>query len=58
MKDAKALGLIQRAVLDEIFLRISNEQISNRAWDILQQEFKGDKQTRGVKLQGLCLDFE
>ncbi|CAN6700277.1 unnamed protein product [Malus baccata var. baccata] len=42
MKDAKALGLIQGA----------------GAWDILMQEFHGDKQVRSVKLQGLRREFE
>lgn len=28
------------------------------AWDILQQEFKGDKQVRNAKRQGLHQDFE
>ena len=43
MKDAKALGLIQRAVSDEIFPRISHEETSKGAWSILQQEYHGDK---------------
>ncbi|CAL8162681.1 unnamed protein product [Prunus armeniaca] len=42
-KDAKALGIIQRAVLDDIFPRISNEETSKGAWDVLHQEFHGDK---------------
>ncbi|CAL8157375.1 unnamed protein product [Prunus armeniaca] len=43
MKDAKALGLIQGAVSDEIFPRISHEESSQGAWNILKQEFHGDK---------------
>ncbi|KAI5355534.1 hypothetical protein L3X38_008429 [Prunus dulcis] len=35
MKDAKALGIIQGAVSDDIFPRISNEETSKGAWDIL-----------------------
>ncbi|KAI5353802.1 hypothetical protein L3X38_006696 [Prunus dulcis] len=58
MKDAKALGLIQGAVLEEIFPRISHEETSIGAWSILQQEFHGDKQVRSVKLQGLRREFE
>ncbi|KAM1503465.1 hypothetical protein ACFX15_027859 [Malus domestica] len=58
MKDAKALGLIQGAMSDQIFPRISNEETSKGAWDILQQEFRGDKQVRNVKLQGLRREFE
>ncbi|KAM2071312.1 hypothetical protein ACFX1X_040277 [Malus domestica] len=58
MKDAKALGLIQGAVSDEIFPRISYEETSKGAWDTLQQEYHGDKQARNVKLQGLRREFE
>ncbi|XP_050154691.1 uncharacterized protein LOC126628870 [Malus sylvestris] len=58
MKDAKALGIIQGAVSDDIFPRISNEETSKGAWDILHQEFHGDKQVRSIKLQGLRRDFE
>ncbi|CAL8152293.1 unnamed protein product [Prunus armeniaca] len=43
MKDAKALGLIHGAVSDEIFTRISHEESSQGAWNILKQEFHGDK---------------
>ncbi|KAI5337779.1 hypothetical protein L3X38_017050 [Prunus dulcis] len=58
MKDAKALGIIQAAVSDDIFPRISNEETSKGAWDILHQEFHGDKQVRSIMLQGLRRDFE
>ncbi|KAI5348841.1 hypothetical protein L3X38_001728 [Prunus dulcis] len=58
MKDAKALGLIQGAVSEEIFPRISHEETSKGAWSILQQEFHRDKQVRSVKLQGLRREFE
>ncbi|CAL8997271.1 unnamed protein product, partial [Prunus brigantina] len=44
MKDARALGLIQGAVSEEIFPRISHEETSKGAWDHLMQEFHGDKQ--------------
>ncbi|XP_068328109.1 uncharacterized protein [Pyrus communis] len=44
MKDARALGMIQGAVSDQIFPRIVNEEISKRAWDALKGEFRGDKQ--------------
>ncbi|XP_050156228.1 uncharacterized protein LOC126630126 [Malus sylvestris] len=33
-------------------------ETSKGAWDILHQEFHGDKQVRSIKLQGLCRDFE
>ncbi|CAL9003906.1 unnamed protein product [Prunus brigantina] len=58
MKDARAHGLIQGAVSDQIFPRIVNEETSKVAWDILKQEFRGDKQVRSVKLQGLRREFE
>ncbi|XP_068312425.1 uncharacterized protein [Pyrus communis] len=57
-RDAKALGIIQGAVSDEIFPRISNFETSKTAWDVLQQEFRGDKKVRSVKLQCLRRDFE
>ncbi|KAI5336088.1 hypothetical protein L3X38_026222 [Prunus dulcis] len=47
-KDAKALGLIQGAVSNAIFPRISHEDTSKGAWDILMQEFHGDKQDLDV----------
>ncbi|KAI5348115.1 hypothetical protein L3X38_001002 [Prunus dulcis] len=43
MKDARALGLIQSAVSDQLFPRIVNEETSKGAWDILKLEFRGDK---------------
>ncbi|KAI5321249.1 hypothetical protein L3X38_030320 [Prunus dulcis] len=58
MKDAKALGLIQGAVSEVIFPKISHEESSHGAWNILKQEFHGDKQVRSVKLQGLRREFE
>ncbi|KAI5327964.1 hypothetical protein L3X38_027360 [Prunus dulcis] len=58
MKDAKALGLIQGAVSDEIFPRFSHEETSEGAWDILMKEFHGDKHVRSVKLQGVRREFE
>ncbi|CAN6706412.1 unnamed protein product [Malus baccata var. baccata] len=38
--------------------KISNEETSKGAWDILHQEFHGDKQVRLIKRQGLSQDFE
>ncbi|KAI5336533.1 hypothetical protein L3X38_015801 [Prunus dulcis] len=58
MKDARALGLIQSAISDQLFPRIVNEETSKGAWDILKLEFRGDKQVRNVKLQGLRREFE
>ncbi|CAN6570976.1 unnamed protein product [Malus baccata var. baccata] len=57
VKDAKALGIIQGVVSDHIFLRIAIQETANVAWNVLKQEFVGDKQVRAVK-QGLRCDFE
>ncbi|XP_021800105.1 uncharacterized protein LOC110744442 [Prunus avium] len=54
----KALDLIQGAVSDELIPRISNEVTAKGAWDLLQQEYRGDERVRSVKLQGLRRDFE
>ncbi|KAL6227769.1 hypothetical protein ACLB2K_001726 [Fragaria x ananassa] len=40
-RDSKALGVIQNAVTDEIFASISNEETTNGAWEVLQDEFRG-----------------
>ncbi|KAB2603895.1 hypothetical protein D8674_041435 [Pyrus ussuriensis x Pyrus communis] len=39
-RDAKALGLIQGAMSDKIFPRITNQETVKNAWDVLKQEFK------------------
>ncbi|CAN6726212.1 unnamed protein product [Malus baccata var. baccata] len=54
VKDAKALGIIQGAVSDEIFPRIAILETTKEAWDVLKQQFVGDKQVRSVKLQRIC----
>lgn len=46
VKDARALGIIQGAIYDQIFLRIANQETAKTAWDILKQEFIGDKQVK------------
>ncbi|KAM2973826.1 hypothetical protein FF1_000184 [Malus domestica] len=58
VKDARALRIIQGAVSDQIFPRIATQESAKAVWDILKQEFVGDKQVRSVKLQGLRRDFE
>ena len=58
VKDARALGIIQGAMSDQIFPRIATQETAKAAWDILKQEFVGDKQVKSVKLQGLRHDFE
>ncbi|XP_020415566.1 uncharacterized protein LOC109948068 [Prunus persica] len=39
VKDARALGIIQGAVLDQIFSRIATQETAKAVWDILKQEF-------------------
>ncbi|BBN67958.1 hypothetical protein Prudu_235S000700, partial [Prunus dulcis] len=39
MKDAKALGIIQNAVSDQIFPRIANADSAKAAWELLYGEF-------------------
>nr|XP_048321710.1 uncharacterized protein LOC125419549 [Ziziphus jujuba var. spinosa] len=58
LKDAKALGIIQGAVLDQIFPRIVNAETSKEAWELLYKEFHGGEQVRSVKLQSLRREFE
>ncbi|KAM2097561.1 hypothetical protein ACFX1R_021091 [Malus domestica] len=43
VNDAKALGIIQGVVSDEIFPRIAILETTKEAWDALKQEFIGDK---------------
>ncbi|KAI5324656.1 hypothetical protein L3X38_033729 [Prunus dulcis] len=58
MKDAKALGLIQGVVSDEIFPRISHEETSKGAWNIMQQEYHGDKQEVVASLKSFELRLD
>ncbi|CAL5322135.1 nuclear pore complex protein NUP1-like isoform X2 [Camellia sinensis] len=50
--DAKALFFIQQALSDELFPRIIEVKKSKEAWDILQQEFQGDKKVRIISASG------
>ncbi|CAN6693054.1 unnamed protein product [Malus baccata var. baccata] len=58
MKDAKALGIIQNVVSDQIFPRIANAESAKMAWDLLYGEYHGGDQVRSVKLQNLRREFE
>ncbi|CAL8152331.1 unnamed protein product [Prunus armeniaca] len=58
MKDAKALGIIQNAVSDQIFPRIANADFAKVAWELLYGEFHGGDHVRSVKLQNLLCEFE
>ncbi|CAL9001561.1 unnamed protein product [Prunus brigantina] len=57
-KDAKALGIIQNAVSDQIFPRIANADSAKMAWNLLYSEYHGGDQVRSVKLQNLIREFE
>ncbi|CAN6703120.1 unnamed protein product [Malus baccata var. baccata] len=54
-RDAKALGVIQNAISDEIFPRITS---AKSAWDVLEKVYRGSTKVRAVKLQSLRRDFE
>ena len=56
--DVKALLFIQQGIGNNIFPRIMKASKAKEAWDILQQEFQGDKRTRSVKLQALRKENE
>nr|XP_017185550.2 uncharacterized protein LOC108172470 [Malus domestica] len=58
MKNARALGIIQNAVFDQIFPRIANAETTKMAWDLLYGEYHGGDQVRSVKLQNLSCEFE
>ncbi|CAL9004166.1 unnamed protein product [Prunus brigantina] len=58
MKDAKALGIIQNEVLDQIFPRIANADSSKASWELLYGEYHGRDHVRLVKLQNLIREFE
>ena len=50
--------MIQQALDDEIFPRIASAVTAKEAWDILKQEYLGDKKVITVRLQSLRLEFE
>ncbi|GKC82250.1 retrovirus-related pol polyprotein from transposon TNT 1-94 [Tanacetum coccineum] len=49
-KDAKALFFIQSALDDNIFPRIASSSTFNQAWEILKQEFFGDRKPMKIDL--------
>ncbi|GJU91600.1 integrase, catalytic region, zinc finger, CCHC-type containing protein [Tanacetum coccineum] len=57
-KDAKALFFIQSGLDDDIFSHIASVNTSNQAWEILKQEFLGNRKVITVKLQTLHREFE
>ncbi|XP_074276965.1 uncharacterized protein LOC141600620 [Silene latifolia] len=57
-KDVKAFFILQYALDEEIFPRIASDTTSKGAWDILQNEYVGDKKVVKVRLQSLRREFE
>ncbi|XP_068339022.1 uncharacterized protein [Pyrus communis] len=58
MQDAKALGIIQNAISDQIFPQIANAESAKMAWDLLYGEYHGGDQVQFVKLKNLRREFE
>ncbi|XP_074298520.1 uncharacterized protein LOC141629410 [Silene latifolia] len=56
-RDVKALFLLQSALDEDIFPRISNASTSHEAWEILKTEYLGDKRVIQVRLQTLRRHF-
>ena len=50
--------MIQQALDDEAFPRISSASTTHEAWEVLKKEYMGDKKVIFVKLQTLRRDFE
>ncbi|KAL6210478.1 hypothetical protein ACLB2K_015710 [Fragaria x ananassa] len=57
-KDAKALGISQTVVTDDIFPRIVNERTAKGVWDVLKVELKDSDKVRTLKVQSLRRDFK
>lgn len=57
-KYAKALFILQQAVTYTLFPRIMRLTKSRKAWNILQEEFRGNAKVRTIKLQSLQREFE
>ena len=56
--NADILGMIQKGVSTTIFPRIMRARKTNESWDILKQEFEGDKTVKAIKLQSLRRDLK
>ncbi|KAK2989402.1 hypothetical protein RJ640_002232 [Escallonia rubra] len=53
VKDQKALSLIQLGIDDNIFEKIAQATTAKRAWDTLENVFKGIDKVKKVRLQSL-----
>ncbi|KAI5343365.1 hypothetical protein L3X38_011241 [Prunus dulcis] len=58
MKDAKALGIIQNAVSDQIFPHIANADSAKMAWELLYGEYHTGDHVRSLELKNLIHEFE
>ncbi|XP_050105226.1 uncharacterized protein LOC126584891 [Malus sylvestris] len=52
MQEAKALGIIQNAVSDQIFPRIANAESAKMAWDLLYGKYHGGDQAGIIQYIG------
>ncbi|CAH1423129.1 unnamed protein product [Lactuca virosa] len=57
-KDAKALSIIQQAVHDTMFSKITASSTAQEAWEVLREEFHGDSKVAVVRRQSLRREFE
>ncbi|KAK2985729.1 hypothetical protein RJ640_000409 [Escallonia rubra] len=57
-KDQKALSLIQLGIDDDIFEKIVQATTVNKAWETLENAFKGINKVKKVRLQSLRGEFE
>ena len=57
-KDAKALSLIEAAMIEIVFPKTTIANYEKDAWDILETNFKGTDKVRVVKLQMIKREFE
>ncbi|XP_026400646.1 uncharacterized protein LOC113296563 [Papaver somniferum] len=57
-KNAKASMYIQQGVGDTILPRVIHSYKAKEAWDLLQQEYGGNKKVRELKLHSYRRDFE
>ncbi|XP_026417180.1 uncharacterized protein LOC113312660 [Papaver somniferum] len=57
-KNTKAFMYIQQGVGDTILPKVIHFPIAKEAWNILQQEYGGDKKVRELKLHSYRRDFE
>ncbi|KAK2989292.1 hypothetical protein RJ640_027329 [Escallonia rubra] len=58
VKNQKALSLIQLGVNDNTFEKIAQATTAKRAWDTLENVFKGIDKVKKVRLQSLRGEFE